>query len=156
MRREKIAVAETGMAFGRRQRTAAKNHLVDHELAVVFAERAFERAIARVSEIRAPRPLPDNAEGVGQETVSRGYFPFEFGRKMLAGPARERVGLEIADMANRRVRIDRFQSAERKLMPFAVDFPPVKRRFPRFRLHRVPAVGKPESRRLVAAVPHEF
>ena len=38
---EEVAVAHARMAFRRRQRAAAQHHLVDHELAVVFAERAF-------------------------------------------------------------------------------------------------------------------
>src|SRR5258706_8109067 len=58
-RREKIAVARTRVTLRCRMRAAAQHHLVDHELAVVLAERAVRRAVARVGQIRAARPLPD-------------------------------------------------------------------------------------------------
>src|SRR5512147_588688 len=45
---EEVSVAHALMAFGRCQRGATEHHLADHEFAVVFAECAFGRAIARI------------------------------------------------------------------------------------------------------------
>src|SRR5215475_3149701 len=55
---EEIAVARARVARGRRLRAAAQDQLVDHELAVVLAQRAVRRAVARIRQIGAARPLP--------------------------------------------------------------------------------------------------
>ena len=144
------------MAGRRRQRRAAQDHLVDHEFAVVFAERARRRPVARIWRIGAARPLPDDAEGVAEHAAFGRDLPLGFGRQILAGPARERVGLVIADVTDRRARIDRAQAAERHREPCAVDLAPIAGRVPALRLDRRPAVGQPQRRRRVAAVGHEF
>src|SRR5476651_1139068 len=69
---EEIAIARARMPNGRRKRRAAQHHLIDHELAVVLAERAFRRAIARIGRRGAARPLPHRAVGVVEQTKSRG------------------------------------------------------------------------------------
>ena len=46
VRVEKVAIAQARMAIWSCRRTATQHHLVDHELAVVFAQRAGLRAIA--------------------------------------------------------------------------------------------------------------
>ena len=43
-------------------RAAAEDHLVAHELAVVFAQRTRGGAIAGIGRVRAGGPLPDVAE----------------------------------------------------------------------------------------------
>ena len=60
-RREEVAVRAAGVARGRRQRAAAQHLLVDHELAVVLADRAGRRAEPGVRRVRAGRPLPRRA-----------------------------------------------------------------------------------------------
>src|SRR5579871_1227533 len=87
---EEVAVAFPGMARRRRERAAAQHHLIDHELAIVFAERTVSSAITRIGKIGAARPLPDNAEGVLDEAGACGHLPLRFGWQVLAGPARER------------------------------------------------------------------
>ena len=60
--RKEVAVCRANMRLGSRARTAAQNELIAHELAVVFAQRARDRRIARIRRILAARPLPDIAE----------------------------------------------------------------------------------------------
>src|SRR5258707_377180 len=74
---------------------------------------------------------------------------------MPAGPARERVRLVIADMADRGGRINRLQSAECHDPPFAVDLAPVAGGLPAFVGSRGKTVHQPERGRAVAAVLHE-
>ena len=95
------------MPGGRRQRRAAQHHLIDHELAVIFAERAGRRLVAGIGRIGAARPLPDHAEGVAERAGVRRNLPLAFGRQILAGPARERIGFVVTDMADRPGRFDR-------------------------------------------------
>src|SRR5204863_8241445 len=57
-----VAIARAHVARGREAGTAAQHALVDHELAVVLAERAVGRAVARVRLVRRARPLPRVAE----------------------------------------------------------------------------------------------
>src|SRR5262245_42119990 len=124
-------------------RAAAQHHLVDHELAVVLAERALGRAEARVGQIGAARPLPDRAEGIVEQACARGHLPFGFGRQVLAGPAREGIGFVVADVADWEIWIDRPTPAERERMPDAVVLAPIAGRVPAFRLDLGPAVREP-------------
>src|SRR5688572_18635836 len=149
---EEIAVAHARVAAGRDLRAAAQNHLIDHELAVVFAECALCRAIARVRRIGAARPLPRNSEGIADETGARRHFPLRLARQMLAGPARERVRFVIAHMSYRSLRIDWRQPGERERVPGAVHLAPIARRLPAFGLDRSPAIGEPKRGRRIAAV----
>src|SRR5436190_22165769 len=61
---EEIAIALARMPRRRRLRAAAQHHLIDHELAIVLAERTGGRAVARIGRVGAACPLPDDAEGV--------------------------------------------------------------------------------------------
>src|ERR1700730_6231137 len=107
------------MALGGGERRTTQHHLIDHELAVIFAERALDRTIAGVRQVSAPRPLPDDAEGIGNEAGASRDFPFLFAWQVLARPARVSVGLVIAHMTNGRGGIDRLRAAERHLLPRA-------------------------------------
>src|SRR5205085_12562529 len=60
--REEVSVAGSNMRARRGARAAAQDVLVDHEFAVVFAERARRGAEARIRRIRAVGPLPDIAK----------------------------------------------------------------------------------------------
>ena len=75
--------------------------MIDHELAVVFAECAGLRLIIRIGRIGAASPLPHRAERVVERLGSGGDLPFGFAGQMLAGPARKRISFVVADMADR-------------------------------------------------------
>ena len=145
------------MAGRRRVRGAAQHHLVDHELAVVFAERAVGGAIARIGRIGAARPLPHDAEGVVDQPVRAPRLPI---RLRSADPCRSsaRTHRPRSSSRGRPARPDRpaRRPAERQREPGAVDLAPVAWRVPAFGLHRRPAVGQPERRRRVAAVGDEI
>src|SRR5262249_60850290 len=137
---KEVAVAYAGVARGRGVRAPSQHHLIDHELAVVFAERAGRRTVARIGRIGAAGPLPDDPEGIVDDGRARRDLPFGFGRQVLAGPSGQGVGLVVADMNDRRVRFDRLQSRRRELQPGAVGPAPVAGRLPSFGLDRGPAV----------------
>src|SRR6476620_11151018 len=99
---EEVAIGDTAVAARSCERGAAQHQLIDHELAVVFSERAFDGAVAGVGRVRTAGPLPDDAEGIVEMTGARRDLPFHLCRQMTASPARERVGLVVADMADRR------------------------------------------------------
>ena len=91
------------MTRGSDARPPAKNHLAGHELGVVFAERAGQRLVSRITGVRARRPFPAVAEqllntrtscGSGMESsrleqvsldrcVARDVFPFRLDRKSV-------------------------------------------------------------------------
>src|SRR5436190_9133651 len=100
------------MALRRCERTTAQYHLVDHELAIVLAERALCCTIARIGRVGAARPLPDETERIIDEICTRGSLPFRLARQMLACPARKGVRLVVADMGDGRLRIDRRHPAK--------------------------------------------
>ena len=144
------------MAGWRRQRRPAQDHLVDHEFAVVLAERAGRCAIARVWRIGTPGPLPNDPEGIAQRAAISGHFPLSLCRQILASPAGKSIGLVIAHMTNRLCRIDRAQTAERHRKPGTIDFAPITRRFPMLSLDGGPAVRQPQRRCHITTVGHEF
>src|ERR1700704_1909454 len=72
MRIKEVAIGNTAVAVRSCKRRAAQHQLVDHELAVVFAERAFDGPVAGVGAVGASRPLPDNAEGIVELTGACG------------------------------------------------------------------------------------
>src|SRR5262249_14339501 len=125
MRVKEIAVGDTAVALRSCQRGAAQHQLIDHELAVVLAKRTFDGAVSRVGAVGAACPLPGDAECIIELARTCRYLPFRFGRQMLAAPARERVRLVVADMTDRRVKIDRLQAAEGHDLPFPIDLAPV-------------------------------
>src|SRR6516162_6527346 len=75
---EEVAIGDPAVSGRRCQRRTAQHELVDHELAVIFAERAFDRAIARVGRVGAARPLPDDPESVVESAGASRNFPFHF------------------------------------------------------------------------------
>src|ERR1019366_10598596 len=96
MRIKEVSIGNTAVSFRSCKRRAAQHQLVDHELAVVFAERALHRPVAGIGGVGAAGPLPDNPERVVEMAGTGGDFPFHFGRQMLAAPARKGVRLIIA------------------------------------------------------------
>src|SRR5438552_17011289 len=60
--REKITVGFTDMIARCCARSAAQHHLIRHELAVVFSDRALRRFVSWIWKIRALGPFPDVAE----------------------------------------------------------------------------------------------
>src|SRR5712671_1168860 len=141
---KEVAIGDTAMPVWSCKRRAAQHQLVDHELAVVFAERALNGTVARIGGVGAAGPLPHDPERVVEMAGSRSDFPLHFGRQMLAAPARERVGFVIADVADGGGGIDRRQSAKRHDLPFAVDLAPVAGRLPLFVASGREAVHQPE------------
>src|SRR6202162_4043273 len=103
---KEVAIANTAMSVRSCKRGAAQHQLIDHELAVVFAERALDRTVAGVGGVGAAGPLPDQPERVVEMAGSGRDLPLHFGRQMLAAPARKRIRLVIADVADRRRPID--------------------------------------------------
>src|SRR5207247_3511693 len=130
------------------------DHLIAHELAVVFAECAGNRAITRVGEIRAARPLPHISEHLEKPTLAvrahsrRGMkvlridevspdrhpggrvFPFKLSRKTRPGPIRVCICLEVAHMGDGFRFIYRSKSGEGEIPPGVITLYPVNRRFP--------------------------
>src|SRR5215475_9265221 len=95
---EEIPIACACMPGRCRVRGAAQHHLVDHELAIVLAKRAWSCAKSRIWRIGAACPLPDDPECVIDQTHPRRHLPLGLRRQILGGPARERVGFVIAHM----------------------------------------------------------
>src|SRR5882762_9541102 len=127
---KEVPIGNTAMSVRSCKRGAAQHQLVDHELAVVFAERALDGAVAGIGGVGAAGPLPHDPECVVEMAATRGDLPLHLGRQMLAAPARERVGLIIADVADRGGGVDRLQSGERHDVPFARYLAPVAGRLP--------------------------
>src|SRR6266571_7988456 len=95
VRIKEVPIGNTAMAVRSCKRGAAQHQLVDHELAVVLAERAFDGAVAGIRGVGAAGPLPHDPERVVELAGPGRDFPFHFGRQMLAAPAREGVGLVL-------------------------------------------------------------
>src|SRR5580698_7421608 len=127
---EEIAVGRAGMPGGRRERRAAQYHLIDHELAVIFAQRPGRRLVPGIWGVGAASPLPDDGVWVNQPSASGSSLPFGFCGQILACPSRECICFVIADMTSWQSRIDRAQTAKRHRMPDAVDAGPVAWRVP--------------------------
>src|SRR5215208_1473543 len=69
--REKVAVSRADVAGRRGARAATQDILRTHELAVVLANRAGGRLVARVRAIVAARPLPHVAERLRERAGRR-------------------------------------------------------------------------------------
>src|SRR3954468_8999142 len=63
---KEVAIGDAAVPGRGCKRGAAQHQLIDHELAVVFAERALDGAISGVRRVRTAGPLPDDAEGIVQ------------------------------------------------------------------------------------------
>src|ERR1700687_5045105 len=64
VRIKEVAIGNTAMPVWSCKRGAAQHQLVDHELAVILAERALDGAVTGIGGIGAAGPLPDNPERV--------------------------------------------------------------------------------------------
>src|SRR3546814_8531370 len=117
---KEIAIAREDVPARWRARAALENELPAHELAVIFADRAFGRAEAGIGAIGAAGPFPDVAEKAGRVAKARRdrpggveliaacrivrqrrRLPFGLGRQPRARPARIGVGFVEADMRHR-------------------------------------------------------
>nr|WP_236953258.1 hypothetical protein [Immundisolibacter cernigliae] len=171
---EEIAVGGAQVIGRCQAATAAQHHLAGHELAVVLADRALGRPVARVRQVGAGGPLPDVAEHLleagagpgrlGFEPVlvqkiaagrggdrSGGRLPFELSRQAPAGEAGIGVGFVKAQVTDRRGRIEGTHAAECEHLPAVFALFPVQRGRPAARLHRSPAVRQPQFGRLITA-----
>ena len=149
---KKVSVSRAAVTGRGHDAGAAQNHLVDHKLAVVFADRAFGFFEVRVRQIRAVRPFP--AQAPIEALVRR--FPFEFSRQPQAFPFGKRCRFVKRNVTDRIFQIQFSQAAERELKPFAVNFFPVERRFYFVLINPVPAFGVPEPKIRVTAVFDKF
>src|SRR3546814_5325052 len=75
MRIEEVAVAGPRMAPGRGARPTLQHELAAHELAIIFADRAFYRSEAGIGQIGGAGPFPDIAENVAQAVSRAGRAP---------------------------------------------------------------------------------
>src|ERR1700733_13708163 len=98
---EEVAIGDTAVSFRSCKRGAAQHQLVDHELAVIFAERALDRPVTGIGGIGAAGPLPHDTISVVEMAGAGGDFPLHFRWQMPAAPACECVGFVITDMADR-------------------------------------------------------
>ena len=158
MRIVEVAIAGPRMALGRGEGPASQDHLIGHELAVVFRRRPLGRAKSRIGGVGAGRPLPDLARQVreGRRIGSRRLLPLRLGRQPSPRPPRKGVGLIEADMANRSRRIDGAPPGQGHDAPARRLFTPVERRGPALRLHPRPPVRQPELGAPIAAVVNEL
>src|SRR5450631_351854 len=93
MRIKEVAIVYTAVPFRSCKRRAAQHQLINHELAVIFPERALDRPVAGIGGVGAAGPLPDDPERVIELAGSSCDLPFHFGRQMPAAPAREGIRL---------------------------------------------------------------
>ncbi len=93
-------------------------------------------------------------EVAGDSDAGGRLFPLRFGRQACAGPARERIGLEQAEMAHRRMRIAFAPAAEGEFAR-AVGMP-VQRALPVLGATLGPAVAEPQPDRAIAAIGDEL
>lgn len=76
-----------------------------------------------------------------------GLFPLGFGGQARAGPARERIGFEQAQVAYRRVRVAWAPAIQGEFASVRV---PIQRVLPALRLHHRPAIAEPGTGAAVA------
>src|SRR5687768_11337972 len=101
VRVEKVAVCRAAVAFGCCDGRAAQDHLVDHEFAVVLADRTCGFVEARVGKICRVGPFPTKAP----VEFAACRFPLKFCRQAHALPFRERGGFVIRNVTDRRVHL---------------------------------------------------
>src|ERR1700677_1761319 len=135
---EEVPVGGAEVVGGRHAGAAAQHVLVDHELAVVLADRPGGRLEARVGTVGGGRPLPDVAEQAGvrrrpgdrvwmepglveevprDRQRARRHLPLRLGGQPTSGPAGEGVGLVVAQVTDRLGRIDRARPGQGELLP---------------------------------------
>src|SRR5690606_40963285 len=85
---------------------------------------------------------------------ARGALPFGLGGQARAGPAGKGVGLVVADVAHRRMRLQRAHPAEGERL-FEVRLP-VQRPLPAFGQDPGPAIAEPQPRIAVPAILDEL
>lgn len=152
------------MIAGRGTAAAAQHPLAAHELAVVFTEVAVKRTEARVGAIGAGGPLPDIAEQLPQPTAlprpwvqvivvgkmaarglrRSGGLPLELAGQACSGPAGAGVGLVVAEVADRRMRIQLAPTTEGVLALQGIV--PVQRVLPALGFTQRPAFAEPPAR----------
>src|SRR4051812_31126925 len=148
--RKEVPVGQAGVRARSGAGSAAQDHLVAHELSVVFAERALVGLVTGIRKIGGGGPLPGIAEELIAAVRSRmeigglekilavdlrtgapcGNLPFEFGRQACTRPSCIGVGLVVADVDEGSSQLLGYvaESRDRVLTPLAVVFLPVQRR----------------------------
>ncbi len=171
---EEIPVGRAHVRGRRHARAAAQHQLVRHELAVVLAERACERLVARIGRVAARGPLPHVAEELRRRRprARDGGAPIRGScrrgaRRSPRSPTRPRSAAACRPSAHtRRPRSSsRGRPARSRRLPSC---PPsvMCRHAPSLRsqyngacqprsLHRAPPVGQPQLGARIAAVGDE-
>ena len=134
--------------------TAAQDHLVDHEFAVVLTNGTCRRLVTGIGQIRAVGPLPDLVKQAGKiRCAACRVLPFSLGRQPRAGPARVGIGFIQVDMAGRCFGVELLPASQGKGVPgFTRGLQSVQGRPCLSLVDPVPAIGQPELRTLVASV----
>src|SRR5690242_13402603 len=153
---------------------SAQHILVAHELAIVFAQRARLRLIARIRSVGGLGPLPQIAKHLFQRTwkAIRGArmepatlgeltcdgrvggcdLPFRLSGQPRASPARVSIRLEVTQMTNRFVPADGTHAGQSHHPPISLTLLPIKWRIPATLIHRSPAQGKPQLGPLISSI----
>src|SRR5258708_24100954 len=97
---KEVAITDTAEPGGSCKRGAAQHQLIDHELAVVLAERALDRPIAGGGRIGAAGPLPHDPERIVEVAGAGGDLPLHLAPPTLAAPPPKPVRLILPDMAD--------------------------------------------------------
>ncbi len=162
------------MSFRRDAGAATQDHLPNHELAVIFGERAVERTIARIGIVGGACPLPHIPEQLGGaglgglrmqqidvEEISRlrhvlrHRFPFEFRRQPLARPRSIGGRFIEAYMRDRLGGVDRAHTVQREYLVSVRTNSSGPRHFSFLRQRPLPFDSQ-ELRPLIAAVLDEL
>src|SRR5690349_21757423 len=123
------------MSLGCDNGRSAKNHLVDHELAVVFTDCSSGLFESRIRQICRIRPLP--AKPPTKFLIGR--LPFRLCGQPFFAPLRKSCCLVVRDVAYRSIERQFAQTAEREMNPLAIAMMPVKGSFYRILVHPIPA-----------------
>ena len=147
MRVEKVSVCWATVALRRYDRRAAKHHLIDHELAVIFAHRTFAFFKTRIGQIGRVCPFP----ALAPIEFRACRFPFKLGRQSHTFPLGKRRRLVKRNVTNWRFPRDLTQTTESKVLPYAISLVPIKWRRDVVLFHPIPAFGVPQAMIGVAA-----
>ena len=169
MRVKEISVRLSAVVWGCSRRSSPKHHLIDHEFAVIFADRSLGGFVARIWQIGAAGELPAIAKqsittlrhqiletvqlvAGSRVIIVRDCFPFEFCRQSRPGPGRKCIRFVIGYVRYRRVGIACLPAIMGELLVLV----PVKWCLDLFTLDPGPAIRQPQRGGLVPVIRHKF
>src|SRR5690242_97353 len=101
---EEVPVRVAQMTRRGRQASAAKHHLIDHELAIVLGDGASRLSETGIRTVGAAGPLPSVAVPFIRPGLRYGGLHLELRRQPAASPACVGVGFVPAHVTDRRIR----------------------------------------------------